>query len=155
MTPNRLQNARRSAGFTLIEIMAVVLIMGMLAGIVGVAVIGQIDGARVKTTETQIKQIESAIAFYQMDNGRPPSTEQGLQALVTKPTIGPEPRNYRSGGYLKGNKLPVDGWQNDFQYQFPGTNNPESFDLWSLGADGTPGGSDNNADIGNWDGDIG
>ncbi len=155
MTPNRLHHTRRRAGFTLIEIMAVVLIMGMLAGIVGVAVIGQIDGARVKTTETQIKQIESAIAFYQMDNGRPPSTEQGLQALVTKPTIGPEPRNYRSGGYLKGNKLPVDGWQNDFQYQFPGTNNPESFDLWSLGADGTPGGSDNNADIGNWDGDIG
>ena len=150
-TPEPQPRPRRRAGFTLIEIMAVVLIMGLLASIVGVAVIGQIDSARVNTTRTQIKQIESALAFYQMDNGRLPSTEQGLSALVTKPTIGPEPRNYRPGGYLQGKEVPLDGWQNSFQYQAPGTNNPESFDIWSLGADGTPGGTDADADIGNWD----
>ena len=149
--PTRPTRPRRNGGFTLIEIMAVVLIMGLLASIVGVAVLGQIGGARVNTTRTQIKQIESALAFYQMDNGRLPTTEQGLQALISKPTIGPEPRSYRAGGYLQGKEVPLDGWQNDFQYQAPGTNNPESFDLWSFGEDGTPGGTDNDADIGNWE----
>jgi len=141
---------KRRRGFTLIEIMAVVIIMGLLAGIVGVAIFGQLDTARQKTTLTQMKQIEAALAFYQMDNGRFPTTEQGLQALVEQPTIGPEPRNYRPGGYLQGGKVPDDAWNNPYQYEFPGTNNAEGFDIWSLGADGQPGGTEVDSDIGNW-----
>jgi general secretion pathway protein G len=140
----------RAAGFTLIEIMAVVLIMGFLAGIVGVAIIGQIDRARVTTAEAQIKQLESALAFYQMDNGRFPTTEQGLEALVRPPTTGPQARNYRPGGYLQGGQVPLDPWGNPFQYESPGRVNTTSFDLWSFGADGSPGGEGVDADIGNW-----
>ncbi len=136
--------------FTLIEIMAVVLIIGLLASIVGVQVIGQLDAARVGTTKTQIKQLESALAFYHMDNGRYPSTEQGLQALVQKPASAPEPRSYRAGGYLTGGALPLDGWSSPFQYQAPGSHNPTGFDLWSLGADAAPGGQDTDTDVGNW-----
>jgi general secretion pathway protein G len=141
---------RRRRGFTLIEIMAVVVIIGLLAGIVGVAVFGQLDKARVNTTQAQMKQIESALAFYQMDNGRFPTTEQGLQALVQQPSIGPEPRNYRPGGYLQGGQVPRDAWGNPYQYAFPGQENVGSFDLWSLGADGSPGGDGVDRDIGNW-----
>ena len=100
------RRARRGRrGFTLIEIMAVVIIMGLLAGIVGVAIFGQLDTARVNTTRTQMKQLEAALSFYQMDNGRFPTTEQGLRALIEPPTIGPEPRNYRPGGYLQGREV--------------------------------------------------
>ena len=132
--------------FTLIEIMAVVIIMGLLAGIVGVAIFGQLDTARVNTTRTQMKQIEAALSFYQMDNGRFPTTEQGLGALIEQPTIGPEPRNYRPGGYLQGREVPRDAWSNDFHYEIPGTNNTDGFDIWSLGADGQPGGTETDAD---------
>jgi general secretion pathway protein G len=141
---------QRRRGFTLIEIMAVVIIMGLLAGIVGVAIFGQLDTARVNTTRTQMKQLEAALSFYQMDNGRFPTTEQGLRALIEPPTIGPEPRNYRPGGYLQGGELPRDAWSNDFHYEFPGANNSAGFDIWSLGADGQPGGNETDADIGNW-----
>ena len=141
---------RRKRGFTLIEIMAVVVIMGLLMGIVGTAVFSQIDKARVNTTRAQIDQLEAALAFYQMDNGRFPTTEQGLQALVERPTSAPEPRNYNAAGYLKKNRVPFDGWGNPFQYTMPGDNNPENFDLWSLGADGQPGGSGTDTDLGNW-----
>ncbi len=142
---------RRRAGFSLIEIMAVVVIMALLMGLVGTAVFGNIDKARVETTRAQIKQIESALAFYQMDNGRFPTSEQGLQALVAPPTSGPEARNYRRGGYLSAKSLPADAWGEQFGYQAPGTNNPESFDIWSYGADGQPGGEGPDGDIGNWD----
>jgi general secretion pathway protein G len=141
---------RRRRGFTLIEIMAVVIIMGLLAGIVGVAIFGQLDTARVNTTRTQMKQLEAALSFYQMDNGRFPSTDQGLSALVERPSVGQEARNYRPGGYLQGGQVPTDAWGNEYLYEYPGTNNPEGFDIWSLGADGKPGGSETDADIGNW-----
>lgn len=150
--PNRAASAaqERKAGFTLIEIMAVVVIMGLLMGIVGTAVFSQIDKARVNTTRAQIDQLEAALTFYQMDNGRFPTTEQGLQALVEQPTSAPEPRNYSPAGYLKKKQVPRDGWGNPYQYAMPGGNNPEGFDIWSLGADGQPGGSGNDADLGNW-----
>jgi general secretion pathway protein G len=148
--PKRCGPRRRGAGFTLIEIMAVVLIMGFLAGIVGVAVFGQLDKARVTTAQTQIKSLENALAFYQMDNGHFPSAEQGLEALVRPPTSGPQPRNYRPGGYLQGGQVPLDPWGNPFQYESPGQINTNSFDLWSFGADGRPGGDGVNAEIGNW-----
>ena len=141
---------RRKRGFTLIEIMAVVVIMGLLMGIVGTAVFSQIDKARVNTTRAQIDQLEAALAFYQMDNGRFPTTEQGLQALVEQPTSAPEPRNYNPAGYLKKKQVPRDAWGSPYQYAMPGDNNPEGFDLWSLGADSQPGGSGTDADLGNW-----
>jgi len=141
---------RREAGFTLIEIMAVVLIIGLLGGIVGAAIFGRIDQARVTTAKTQIKQIEAALDFYRMDNGKYPTTDQGLDALVHPPTIEPIPRNYRPEGYLSGGKVPSDPWNNPYNYLSPGQNNAYSFDLWSLGADGAPGGSDTDSDVGNW-----
>jgi len=150
MSDRNIHGARRQHGFTLIEIMAVVIIMGLLAGIVGVAIFGQLDTARVNTTRTQMKQLEAALSFYQMDNGRFPSTDQGLRALVEQPTVGQGARNYRPGGYLQGGQVPTDAWGNEYLYEFPGSNNPQGFDLWSLGADGQPGGSETDADIGNW-----
>ena len=146
--------AERSAGFSLIEIMAVVLIMGLLAGIVGTFVVGQINSARVSTARAQIKQIESALTFYQMDNGRFPTEEQGLQSLVQAPTSGPEPRNYRPGGYLQGGAVPPDPWGNPYNYRMPGDVNRHSFDLWSLGSDGQAGGDETAADIGNWSDEL-
>jgi general secretion pathway protein G len=143
-------NRRSAQGFTLIEIMAVVLIIGMLSGIVGFAVFQQVDKARMVTARAQIDRLESTLELYSMDNGRFPSSEQGLDALIEKPSGSPEPVNYQPGGYLKGGVLPVDPWGNDFQYESPGTNNPESFDLWSFGKDGDDGGSELDADIGNW-----
>lgn len=141
---------RRSRGFTLIEIMAVVLIIGLLGGIVGAVVFSQVDKARVNTAHAQVKQLESVLEFYRMDNARYPSSEQGLQALVRKPSGDPQPRNYRPEGYLQGGVVPKDPWGEDYQYRSPGEHNPYSFDLWSLGADGKPGGDGNDADVGNW-----
>jgi general secretion pathway protein G len=141
---------RRRAAFTLIEIMAVVLIMGLLMGIVGTVVFSQVDKARVTTATTQIRQLEAALDFYRMDNGRYPTTEQGLDALVHKPGIEPEPRFYRPEGYLQGGRLPNDPWGETYQYLAPGTQNPHAFDLWSLGADGKPGGEGTDSDVGNW-----
>lgn len=147
----RREGGRRRAGFTLIEIMAVVLIMGLLVGIVGITVFAQVDKARVQTAKATISQLESALEFYRMDNGRYPTTDQGLEALVTAPSIPPEPRNYPPEGYLKKTGALVDPWGSPFQYTSPGDRNPHTFDLWSLGADGEPGGTDLDADIGNWD----
>ena len=141
---------RRQAAFTLIEIMAVVLIMGFLAGIVGVAVVARIDQARVTTTRAQIKQLEAALTFFQMDNGFFPSTDQGLEALVEPPTVGREALNYRDGGYLHGGVVPLDAWQSPYQYESPGQINRD-YDIWSLGADGQEGGEGENQDIRSWD----
>jgi general secretion pathway protein G len=152
----RLRGARRAgaergrAGFTLIEIMAVVLIIGLLSTLVGVVVFSQVDRARVATARAQIKQLESALDMYRMDNGRYPTTEQGLEALVSMPNIAPEPRNYRPEGYLQGGRVPLDPWSEPYQYESPGTNNAYSIDIWSLGADNSPGGDGVEADIGNW-----
>jgi general secretion pathway protein G len=143
----------RRRGFTLIEIMAVVLIMGLLMAVVGVNIKSQIDKARLATARAQITQLENALEFYRMDNGRYPTTEQGLRALVSKPTGDPEPRSYPPGGYLKKSDALLDPWQEPFQYANPGSRNPHSFDLWSLGADAAPGGEGGDADIGNWDAD--
>ena len=139
----------RQGAFTLIEIMAVVLIMGLLASIVGVTVIRQIDKGRVTATKLQIKQLEVALTAFYSDNGFFPSTEQGLQALVEKPTIGREPRDYPEGGYLHGGVVPLDAWQGPFEYQSPGQISRD-YDLWSLGADAAAGGTGVDADIGNW-----
>jgi general secretion pathway protein G len=141
----------RRQGFTLVEIMAVVVIMGLLAGLVGTAVVSNMNKARQQTAATQIKQLASALTFYQMDNGRFPTTDQGLQALVEKPSGAPEPRNYRPGGYLDAKSVPKDPWGGAYQYLSPGQQNPQSFDLWSLGDDGAPGGEGTAEDLGNWE----
>lgn len=153
--PEHDAHSRRRAGFSLIEIMAVVVIMALLMGLVGANVLGRLDVARVQTTKGQIKNLESALAFYQMDNGRFPTTEQGLSALIVRPTTAPEPRNYKPGGYLSSKTAPKDAWGEPFQYQAPGSHNPESFDIWSYGANAQPGGSEIDADIGNWEADAG
>lgn len=140
----------RRAAFTLVEIMAVVLIIALLGTLVGTAVVGQIDKARVTTAKTQIKQLEAALEFYQMDNGRYPTTEQGLEALIAEPTIEPLAVDYRPEGYLKGGSVPTDPWKATYHYQAPGSNNPHSFDLWTLGKDGQSGGDGTSADLGNW-----
>ena len=144
------QEARRERGFTLIEIMAVVLIMGLLMGLVGVAVFGRVAEARRTTTRAQITQLESALEFYRLDNSRYPTTAQGLRALVEKPSAAPTPRNYPKGGYLRKRSALVDAWGNKFQYASPGANNSNTFDIWSLAADGQAGGAELDKDIGNW-----
>jgi general secretion pathway protein G len=140
----------RRAGFTLIEIMAVVLIIGLLSTIVGVQIFNQVDKGRVTATQAQISNLEAILELYRMDNAKFPTNEQGLEALVSAPTSGPTPRNYPPGGYIQKGRVPEDPWGNPYQYEFPGQNNPHTFDLWSNGADGKPGGAGVDSDLGNW-----
>lgn len=148
--PAELQLSTRQAGFSLLEIMAVVVIMGLLMSIIGVSISGQIDKARLATARAQIAQLESALELYRMDNGRYPNTAQGLEALVRAPAEAPEPRNYPQGGYLSKSDALLDPWSEPFQYASPGTHNAHGFDLWTLGADQAPGGEAGDSDIGNW-----
>ena len=143
------------AAFTLIEIMAVVLIIGLLSTIVGAAIFRQVDRARVTAARAQLSSLEGVLELYRMDNGKFPTSEQGLVALVEAPTAEPVPRSYPAGGYLKDGKLPLDPWGEPYHYEMPGQNNPHSFDLWSFGADGAPGGEGVDADIGNWEDETG
>jgi len=136
-------------GFTLIEIMVVIVILALLAALVGPKLIGRTDDAKIGTTKTQIKQLETAIKLYKLDNGAYPTTEQGLNALVEKPTVGVIPKNYKDGGYLESKQVPKDGWGNDFIYVSPGEHG--DYDLYSYGADGVKGGEGKNADIASWD----
>ena len=142
---------QRTGAFTLIEIMAVVLIIGLLSTLVGVAVFQQVDKGRVTATRAQINNLEAVLELYRMDNGRFPTTEQGLDALVNASSTSPEPRNFPQGGYLKGGRVPVDPWGEEYQYEAPGQHNSHAFDLWSFGGDSVAGGSEIEADIGNWD----
>ena len=138
---------RNQRGFTLIEIMVVIVILGILAGIVVPQLLDRPEEARRTKAAVQIKSIEEALALYKLDNGNFPSTEQGLAALAQKPEIGLIPTRYREGGYLK--KIPQDPWNKNYVYLSPGTRG--DYDLLSYGADGEPGGEGKNADITNWD----
>lgn len=140
--------ARRQGGFTLIEIMVVVVILGILAAFVVPNIMGKPDEARIVKAKQDIRALESSLSMYKLDSFYYPSTQQGLDALVTKPSGEPEPRNYPSGGYIK--SLPKDPWGNPYQYLSPGTRNAD-FDIFSLGADNRPGGEGSAADVGNWD----
>jgi len=130
--------------------MAVVMIIGLLMGLIGTQVAAQIDKARVQTTKAKIVQLSQSIEMYKLDNGRYPSTDQGLRALIEKPTGDPEPKRWQPGGYVKREML-LDSWDEQFQYTSPGNNNTRGFDLWSLGSDGQPGGEETDSDLGNWD----
>ncbi len=141
-------NLRRSqSGFTLIEIMVVVVILGILAALVVPQVMNRPDQAKVTVAKGDIKAIGAALDMYKLDNFAYPSTQQGLEALVSRPSGNPPPKNWNKDGYLK--KLPIDPWGNPYQYLSPGSKG--AYDLYSLGADGKEGGSDNDADIANWD----
>ena len=119
-------------GFTLVEILVVVVILGMLAAIIIPNVIGQTDEARRTLAATQIKEIENALDIYRLQNGFYPTTEQGLEALVTKPTTNPQPKKYIEGGYIK--RVPMDPWGNPFIYRSPGDKG--LIDIISCGPDG-------------------
>jgi len=143
--------AQTNAGFTIIEIMVVIVIIGLLIGIVGPRLIGRTDDARVSAAKMQIESLSSAIKMYKLDIGAYPTTSQGLDALVTAPQGDGNLSKWRKGGYLEKSKVPKDPWGNEFIYLSPGAHG--DFDLISNGADGVPGGEDYNKDITNWDTD--
>ena len=134
-------------GFTLIEIMVVVVIMGILAALIVPKLMGRTDDARIIAAKQDIATVMQALKLYKLDNQRYPTSEQGLQALIVKPATGPEAKGWKTGGYL--DKLPKDPWGNPYQYLSPGIKG--ELDVFSLGADGQPGGTGNDADIGSWD----
>lgn len=135
-----------SRGFTLIEIMVVMVILGLLVAIVAPNIMGRSDQAKVTIAATQLKNIQSALDLYRLDNSQYPSTQQGLEALVSKPSGSPEPRNWNPDGYLK--SVPEDPWGATFQYISPGSEGP--YDLYSYGSDGREGGDGDAADISIW-----
>lgn len=140
-------NMRRTAGFTLIEVMVVVVILGILAALVVPKLINRADDARVMAAKQDVAALTQALKLYKLDNQRYPTTEQGLQALITKPTSGPPANGWKTGGYL--DKLPQDPWGHPYQLLSPGIHG--EIDVLSFGADGQAGGSGNDADIGSWE----
>lgn len=143
-----MRKGRRAVqGFTLIEVMVVVVILGILAAIVVPKVMDRPDAARITKARQDIRAIESALNLYKLDNFSYPTTDQGLEALTQKPAGNPQPKNWKTGGYL--DRLPKDPWGNDYHYLSPGVKG--SVDIYSLGADDAEGGDDANADLGNWD----
>jgi len=146
VTRSRSIRARRQAGFTLIEIMVVVVILGILAALVVPRVLDRPDQARAVAARQDVSGIMQALKLYRLDNGRYPTTEQGLRALVERPATGQVPPNWKQ--YL--DRLPADPWGNPYQYLNPGVHGAD-VDVFSLGADGQPGGENANADVGSWD----
>ena len=135
---------RAQAGFTLIELMVVLVIIGVLAALIVPNVLDRADDARATAARTDVNNLVQALKLYRLDNQRYPSAEQGLQALVTRPTVGAIPPNWKP--YLE--KLPNDPWGRPYQYLNPGLKG--EIDVMSLGADGQPGGEGKNADVGSW-----
>ena len=144
-----LNEIKDQRGFTLIELMVVIVILGVLAGLIIPRIMGRPEEARRMKARVQIESIETALKLYKLDNGSYPSTEQGLQALVEAPTVGQLPRAWREGGYLEKGRVPKDPWENEYVYLSPGIHG--DFDISSYGADGEPGGEDENKDISNWE----
>ncbi|QGZ40684.1 general secretion pathway protein G [Pseudoduganella flava] len=142
-----LYSTRRARGFTLIEIMVVVVIMGVLAALVVPKLLARTGESKVAAAKVDIATIMQSLKLYKLDNTRYPTTEQGLQALLTKPTSGPAANGWKEGGYLE--KMPKDPWGNPYQYLSPGVKG--EVDVFSLGADGQPGGTGEDADIGSWE----
>ncbi|WP_317246759.1 type II secretion system major pseudopilin GspG [Pseudomonas chlororaphis] len=143
-----MQTQNKQRGFTLIEIMVVVVILGVLAALVVPQIMSRPDQAKGAAAQSDIKAIAMALDIYKLDNHQYPSSQQGLEALVSKPSGNPPARNWNPDGYLK--RLPIDPWGNAYQYRVPGARGT-GYDLFSFGADGKLGGEGLNAEIGNWD----
>ena len=144
----KIKNGNR--GFTLIELMVVVIILGILALYIGPKIMGEPEKAKRVKAKMDIATLETALKMYKLDNGVYPSTEQGLQALVEAPETGVIPKKWRKGGYIEKNRVPKDPWGNEFVFISPGAHG--DFDLISYGLDGVPGGEDESGlDINNWD----
>jgi len=139
----------QNRGFTLLEIIVVVFILSLLAAIVAPRIIGRTDDARITEAKVQIRNFETALKLFKLDNGFYPDTQQGIEALVGKPVSGRIPMNYREGGYLEQRNIPLDPWGNPYLYVSPGLNG--DFDIISFGADGSEGGEGKDADIKNWE----
>ncbi len=136
-------------GFTLIELLVVIMIIGLLAGIVGPRLFGHADEAKQTKARVQIENLSSALKMYKIDNGRFPTSEQGLDALVAQPQSGDVPKKWKKGGYLAKKQVPKDPWGNDYVYLSPGVH--DDFDITSYGADGVSGGEDFDRDINSWE----
>lgn len=144
-----LRRHRHATGFTLIEVMVVVVILGILATIVLTNVMGREDEARINAAKTQIRALEGALDGFKLDNGFYPATDQGLEALIKRPETGRIPNKWKDGGYLKPARIPKDPWGQDYHYYSPGNENRE-YEIISYGADGEQGGEGKNADIESW-----
>ncbi len=141
------KSKNKQSGFTLIEIMVVVVIIGILASVVVPRIMDNPDKARVAKANNDIQALGGALDIYRLDNYVYPTTDQGLEALINPPSSSPEPPNWKQGGYIK--KLSKDPWGNEYLYLNPGEHS--EIDIYSLGADGAPGGEGPNKDIGSWD----
>ncbi len=145
---NALPRRTRLRGFTLIEIMVVITILGILAALIVPKVVGRTDDARITAAKQDIGAIMQGLKLYRLDNGRYPTTEQGLRALIERPSTDPQPSNWKQGGYLERNSVPKDPWGKEYQYLNPGLRG--EIDVFSFGRDGQSGGEGPDADIGSW-----
>lgn len=136
-------------GFTLIELMVVIVILGILAGLIVPRIMGRPEEAKQLKAKLTIQSLETSLRLYKLDNGSYPTTEQGLEALVQAPDAGNVPKHYREGGYIEKGRIPLDPWDNEFVYLSPGVHN--EYDIVSYGADGVPGGEGKDKDVNSWE----
>jgi len=144
-----LQQIRSMRGFTLIELMVVIVILGILAGLIVPRIMGRPEEAKQLKAKLTIESLETSLRLYKLDSGAYPTTEQGLQALVERPDTGNVPKGWREGGYIEKGRVPLDPWDNEFVYLSPGVHG--DYDIISYGGDGVPGGEGKDMDINSWE----